>query len=228
MKSTQKLGQRIDFIQTLHSSTRRDYVARVVEHDKATCAEIASQFGADYWDGERQYGYGGYRYDGRWRPIAARMAEHFGLQAGMRVLDVGCGKGYLLYEMTQVVPGIEIAGIDVSAYGIEHAKEEVRPFLQVGTASTLPYPDKSFDLVVSLGTFHNLPIADLWRAIAEVQRTARDEQSYIMVESFRNEREKANLLYWQLTCRSFYSVEDWEWVYRQIGYTGDYGFIFFE
>jgi ubiquinone/menaquinone biosynthesis C-methylase UbiE len=130
--------------------------------------------------------------------------------------------------MTQVVPGIDIAGIDVSAYGIEHAKEEVRPFLQVGTASTLPYPDKSFDLVVSLGTFHNLPIADLWRAIAEVQRTARDEQSYIMVESFRNEREKANLLYWQLTCRSFYSVEDWEWVYRQIGYTGDYGFIFFE
>jgi len=227
MQSDAALGKRIDFTQTLHSSTKRDYVARVVEFDKAVCAEIASRFGREYWDGERQYGYGGYHYDGRWRPIAERMSEHYQLKPGMRVLDVGCGKGYLLYEMTQIVPGLEVAGIDVSAYGIENAKEEVRSSLIVGDASTLPFEDTSFDLVLSLGTLHNLAIGDLWSAVREIERVSRGDK-YIMIESYRNQREKANLLYWQLTCKSFYSVEDWEWLYRKIGYAGDYGFIFFE
>jgi len=227
MSATSTLGERIDFTQTLHSSTKRDYVARVVQYDKAECAEVASRFGQEYWDGERQYGYGGYRYDGRWRPIAERMAEHYGLKPGMRILDVGCGKGFLLYEFTQVVPGIEVAGIDISAYGIENAKPEVRAALTVGDAATLPYDDKSFDLVFTLGTFHNLPIGKLWPAISEMERVGRGGK-YLMVESYRNDREKANLLYWQLTCKSFYSTEDWEWLYRKIGYSGDYGFIFFE
>lgn len=218
----------IDFIQTLHSSTKRDYVQRVVEHDKAECAAVACQFGKDYWDGERQYGYGGYRYDGRWLPIAQKMADHYGLKAGDRILDVGCGKGYLLYELTQAVPGIEVVGLDISQYGIDNAKEEVRPFLQQGTASDLPFEDDSFDFVVSLGTLHNLGIGDLWKAVSEIERVGKGSGKYIMVESFRDEREKANLLYWQLTCKSFHSVEDWAWLYAKVGYTGDYGFIYFE
>jgi len=226
MKSDAALGKRIDFTQTLHSSTKRAYVARVVEFDKAVCAEIASRFGREYWDGERQYGYGGYHYDGRWRPIAERMSEHYQLKPGMRVLDVGCGKGYLLYEMTQIVPGLEVAGIDVSAYGIENAKEEVKPFLKIGNAVSLPYPDNSFDFVVSITTFHNLYNYELHQALKEVERVGRGAK-HIVIETYRNEREKANLLYWQLTCRSFYSVEDWEWVYAKAGYRGDYGFIFF-
>jgi SAM-dependent methyltransferase len=221
-----KLGERIDFIQTLHASTNRNYVARVVEFDKAECAEVASRFGADYWDGERQYGYGGYRYDGRWRPIAARMAEHYGLRPGMRVLDVGCGKGYLLYEFTQVVPRIEVVGIDISSYAIENAKEEVASVLRMGNAAALPFKDREFDFVVSLGTLHNLPIRSLWSALGEIERVGRHSK-YLMVESYRNEREKANLLYWQLTCKSFFGVEDWEWIYARAGYSGDYGFIFF-
>jgi SAM-dependent methyltransferase len=227
MNTANTLGERIDFTQTLHTSTKRDYVARVVEFDKATCAEVASRFGQEYWDGERQYGYGGYRYDGRWRPIAERMAQHYGLKAGMRLLDVGCGKGFLLHEFTQVVPGLEVAGIDISAYGIENSKEEVRSSLQVGHASKLPFGEKSFDLVISLGTLHNLGIEELWSAVSEIERVGA-RNKYIMIESYRNQSEKANLLYWQLTCKSFYSVEDWEWLYRKIGYTGDYGFIFFE
>jgi SAM-dependent methyltransferase len=227
MKAAEALGERIDFTQVLHSSTKRDYVARVVEFDKATCAEVASRFGQEYWDGERQYGYGGYRYDGRWRPIAERIAQHYGLKPGMRVLDVGCGKGFLLYELTQIVPGIEVAGIDISAYGIENARDEVRSSLKVGDAATLPFEDKSFDLVLTLGTLHNFPIENLWSAVREIERVGRGGK-YIMVESYRNEREKANLLYWQLTCKSFYSTDDWEWLYRKIGYSGDYGFIFFE
>lgn len=218
----------LDFVGTLHNRTKRDYVARVVEHDKAACAAIAKQWGADYWDGARQHGYGGYRYDGRWRPVAEAMARHYGLKAGDRILDVGCGKGYLLHEFTQVVPGIEVAGIDISSYGIENAKEEVRPFLQVGHARELPFADGSFDFVVSLTTLHNLLLPDLFSAVREIQRVGKGPAKHVMVESYRNEREKANLLYWQLTCEAFFTPEEWVWIYRQCGYDGDYGFIFFE
>jgi SAM-dependent methyltransferase len=218
----------INLVQSMHASTKRNYVQRVVEHDKAESAAVARQWGRDYWDGERRYGYGGYHYDGRWRPLAQTLLDRYGIKAGMSVLDVGCGKGYLLYEFTQLVPDLTIAGIDISDYGIANAKEEVRPLLQVGSAVELPYPDHSFDLVVSLGVLHNLPLEDVFRAVPEIERVGRGTSKYLMVESFRNEREKANLLYWQLTCLSFHGPETWAWIYDKCGYRGDHGFIFFE
>ncbi len=216
-----------EFITTVHSSTKRNYVQRVVEHDKADCAEVAKQFGRDYWDGDRKYGYGGFHYDGRWLPVAEAMAAHYGIKPGHRILDVGCGKGFLLHEFTRAVPGVEVIGIDISAYAIEHAKPEVQPFLQVGRAEKLPFPDKSFDFVVSLNVFHNLKVMELYAALGEMERVARGPK-YVVVESFRDEREKANLLYWQLTCRSFYGVDEWQWVMDRAGYTGDFGCIYFE
>jgi len=221
------MGQRIDFLAKYQSATKRDYVARVVEHDKAECATVARRWGEEYWDGPRQYGYGGYGYDGRWLPIAQDMGKHFDLQPGNKLLDVGCGKAFLLYEFTRAVPGIEIAGLDISAYGIARAKEEARPFLREGNCTTLPYADHSFDFVYSINTFHNLKIHELKAAIQEIERVGKDKK-WICVESYRNEREKANLLYWQLTCMSFHTPEEWVWLYREWGYTGDYGFIFFE
>lgn len=223
---TRALGRRVDFTQHVHASTARDYVARVVEHDKAESAAVASRFDGEYWDGDRRYGYGGYRYDGRWLPVAKALAEFYGLRPGSRVLDVGCGKGYLIYELTRAVPGLEVAGLDVSAYALAHAKPEIAAQLQLGTAAQLPFEDDAFDLVLSLGTLHNLGVADLFASLREIARVAKTD-AYVMVESYRDEREKANLLYWQLTCRSFYAVEDWEWIYRETGYRGDYGFIFF-
>ncbi len=217
----------VDFIQKIHKSTKRDYVGRVNEADKAECAEVALRWDKDYWDGDRRYGYGGYRYDGRWRPVAEDMAKHYGLKPGATILDVGCGKAFLLYEFTQVVPGSRVAGIDISRYGIEHAKEEVRPFLTVGTAAKLPYPDKSFDFVFSVNALHNLYNYELWEAVKEIERVSRGPK-HIVIESYLNEREKMNLLYWQLTCRSFYSPKEWEWFFRQAGYTGDYSYILFQ
>jgi protein-L-isoaspartate(D-aspartate) O-methyltransferase len=217
----------IDFIGKLHTSTKRNYVQRVVDHDKAECAEVAIQYGKEYWDGDRRYGYGGMRYDGRWRPVAEEIAKHYGLKAGDRILDVGCGKGYLLYEFTQAVPGVTVAGLDISAYGIEDAKDEVRPFLRVGNAVELPWPDETFDFVISITTLHNLYNYDLRRALKEIQRVGKDKK-YVVVESYRNEREKANLLYWQLTCRSFYTPQEWQWFMDESGYTGDLGCIYFE
>ena len=131
-------------------------------------------------------------------------------------------------DFLQVLPTAQVVGIDVSDYAIANAKEEVKPFLKVGNAVSLPYPDKSFDFVVSLGTLHNFPISQLQQAVREIDRVGKGTRKYIMVESWRNERERMNLLYWQLTCESFHDVKNWEWIYKQSGYQGDWGFIFFE
>ncbi len=217
----------IDFIQQVHESTKRDYIGRVIEADKAECAKIAKQFGYDFFDGERKYGYGGYKYDGRWKPVAEKIAEHYNLKTGQKVLDIGCGKAHLLYELMQLVPGIEVTGIDVSEYAITHTIEGIQPYLMKGEAQNLPFADKSFDLVISLNTLHNLKIFDLKKALQDIERISRGN-SYIVVESFRNEKEEVNMLYWQLTCASYYSVDEWEWIYKEWGYTGDYSFVFFE
>lgn len=216
----------IDFISPVHKKTKRDYLARVTEFPKAEAAKLAREWGRDYWDGDRKVGYGGMRYDGRWRAVADLLVKHYGLQAGSRVLDVGCGKAFLLHDLTQASPGLEVRGLDISEYGIANAKEEVRPFLQVGHANSLPFPDKSFDLVISLNTLHNLQCFDLDRALREIERVGKNK--YIVVESYRNEEEKANLLYWQLTCESFHRPEGWEWWWKRTGFSGDYSFVYFE
>lgn len=217
----------IDFLSSVHTSTKRDYLGRVNEYPKAESAKIAKKFDQEYWDGDRKFGYGGYRYDGRWREVAEQICQHYGIQPDQRILDVGCGKAFLLYEFTQVVPGVEIAGIDISRYGIENAKEEARPYLQVANATHLPFDDKTFDLVFSVNTLHNLYCYDLELALREMERVSRSHK-YLVVESYRNEEEKANLLYWQLTCESFYTPDEWQWWFDRCGYTGDHAFIYFE
>jgi protein-L-isoaspartate(D-aspartate) O-methyltransferase len=217
----------VDFGMEQHRATKRDYLERVVQHDKAACAEIAIQFGKDYWDGAREHGYGGYRYDGRWRPLAEAMASHYRLPPGASILDVGCGKGFLLYEFTHVLRGARVRGIDVSKYAIETAKEEVKPLLVHATAVNLPFADRSFDFVVSVTTLHNLYNYELWQALREIERVARGPR-HIIVETYRNEREKVNLLYWQLTCRAFHAPAEWEWLFDKAGYTGDHSYIVFD
>ena len=216
-----------DFVSLIHKSTKRDYLARVTERDKAEVAELATKFDHDYWDGSRQTGYGGYKYDGRWRKVADAMIVTYGLQPGMRVLDVGSGKGFILHDFKEAMPGLEVSGLDVSAYAVEHTMESVKLFCQVGHAAKLPYPDKSFDLIISINTLHNLCNFDLWAAFKEIERVGRGAK-YICVEGYRNEREKVNLMYWQLTCRAFHMPEEWAFVFEQTGYSGDHEFIFFE
>ncbi|HXA46711.1 MAG TPA: methyltransferase domain-containing protein [Burkholderiaceae bacterium] len=220
----------IDFLSPIHKSTQRDYLARVNDPDfpKAKAAALAKQWGFDYWDGDRKICYGGYRYmEGRWEKVARAMVEHYGIKPGDKILDVGCGKGFLLYDFTKVVPGLEIYGLDISEYAIANAKEEIKDRLQVGNAVSLPYPDQYFDLVYSITTLHNLPCYDLDKAMREIERVGK-KHKYICVESYRNEVEKANLLYWQVTCEAFNSPEEWDWWFKQTGYTGDHSFIYFE
>ncbi len=220
----------IDFMSVIHKSTRRDYLARVndPEFPKAKAAELAKKWGFDYWDGDRRINYGGYRYiEGRWEKVARAMASHYGLKAGDKILDVGCGKGFLLYDFTKVVPGIQVFGVDVSEYAVTQGKEEIRDRLRVGSAVSLPFPDRHFDYVYSLNTLHNLYNYELDKALREIERVS-GKHKYVCVESYRNETEKANLLYWQVTCETFCTPKEWEWWFRQTCYTGDHSFIYFE
>jgi len=220
----------IDFMSVVHKATKRDYLARVNDPDfpKAKAAELAKQWGYDYWDGDRRINYGGYRYmEGRWEKVARAMADHYGIKAGDKILDVGCGKGFLMFDWTKVVPGVEIYGIDISEYAIQNAKEEIKDRVRIGNATSLPWSDGEFDLVYSLNTLHNLHNYELDKALREIERVGKNNK-YICVESYRNEEEKVNLLYWQVTCEAFNSPDAWQWWFKQTGYTGDHSFIYFE
>ncbi|TLM80545.1 MAG: class I SAM-dependent methyltransferase [Actinobacteria bacterium] len=220
------MGQLREFVTPVHKQTSRDYVGRMVD-DKVHCMEVARRFDEAFWDGDRRYGFGGYRYDGRWEPVARALVEAYGLTADSSVLDVGCGKGFWLYELTKLLPGITVAGIDISSYAIENAKEEVRPYLKVHRAQD-PYPfaDDQFDLVVSNTTLHNLRVYDLAAALGEIERVGK--AAHICVEGYRNEAELFNLQCWALTAEAFFTPEEWVWLFERFGYTGDYEFIYFE
>ena len=220
----------IDFMSVLHKSTQRDYLARVndPEFPKAKAAELAKKFDFDYWDGDRRICYGGYRYlEGRWEKVARAMAEHYELPAKPKILNIGCGKGFLLYDFLKVIPDAEIYGIDSSSYALANSKEEIRDRLQLGNATALPWPDDHFDLVISINTLHCLPAQELDPALRETERVGK-KNKYLCVESYRNEQEKANLLYWQVTCEAFNTPEAWQWWFKHTGFSGDHSFIYFE
>ncbi|MBM4409519.1 MAG: class I SAM-dependent methyltransferase [Chloroflexi bacterium] len=188
----------------------------------------AKEYEFDYWDGDRRYGYGGYKYmPGRWKPVAEGLAATYNLKAGSRVLDVGCGKAHLLYELHQLIPGIEVHGMDISKHGLAEAPEPIRKNLIRGRAQDIyPFGDKSFDLVISMAALHNLRIFELQTALKEVERVGR--QAYVMLESYRNEQELFNVECWALTAQAFFDTAEWIWLYEHFGYTGDYEFIYFE
>jgi ubiquinone/menaquinone biosynthesis C-methylase UbiE len=221
------MGQLLEFVTPLHQATHRDYLARM-QNDKVHCMQVAKKYAKDYWDGDRRYGYGGYSYmPGRWQPVAEELIEIYGLTNQSSVLDVGCGKAFLLYEMKLLLPGLKVVGIDISEHGLAEAKEDIKESLFIHKAQDqYLFEDNEFDLVISLGCLHNLRIIELQTALSEIERVGR--RGYIMLESYRNEQELFNLQCWALTCESFFDHEEWPWLYKHFGYTGDYEFIYFE
>jgi SAM-dependent methyltransferase len=221
------MGQLKNFVTPLHKSSARNYLERMMD-SKVHCMGIAKEYGKDYWDGDRRYGYGGYTYrPGYWKPVAEQLIQTYQLGAGSKVLDLGSGKGYLLHEMLLLEPGLEICGIDISSHGMNDATDQVKPFLiEHNVKNALPFDDDYYDLVISITTLHNLAIFDLHTILPEIQRVGH--QGYIVVESFRNDLELFNLQCWALTCESFFNVAEWKWLFNYFGYSGDYEFIFFE
>ena len=219
----------IDFVSSLHKKTERDYLGRVNDKQfpKAKAAELAKKWDFDYWDGDRRINYGGYKYiNNRWKNVVESLVRHYQLPLDAKILDVGCGKGFLLYDFLKSLPNADLYGIDISEYAIRNAKKEIKEKIVLGNATNLPWPDRFFDLVISINTLHNLYTFELEQAILEIQRVGLNK--YICVESYRNEVEKANLLYWQVTCESFYTPDEWKWWFKKNNYNGDYSFIYFE
>ncbi|MEW6087944.1 MAG: methyltransferase domain-containing protein [bacterium] len=216
----------LNIITALHKKTKRDYLARMI-NDKVYCMKVAKEYGRDYWDGPRQFGYGGYVYDGRWGSVARKLIQTYKLKKDARILDVGCGKGFLLYEFKKLIPGLQIFGFDISKYAIRNCKPEVRKNLFVHKAQNkYPFNDKEFDLVISVTTLHNLAVYDLKNALKEIERVGTNK--YIVVESYRTDEELFNLQCWALTCQAFFNTKEWVWLFGEFGYTGDYEFIFFD
>jgi len=221
------MGKLLNLITPLHTASKRDYLSRMMD-DKPHCMNIASQYDFNYWDGERRYGYGGYKYiPGRWSDFARRLIEIYKLGPESNILDLGCGKGYLIYEMLLIEPKLNVVGIDNSKYAIQNAKEEVKSkIINQSVTAPIPFSEGYFDLVLSLATLHNLAIYDLYLTLNQIQKIGK--QAFIMVESYRNEKELFNLQCWALTCKSFFSKEEWIWIFNEAGYIGDYEFIYFE
>lgn len=223
------MGQLVSIVTKNHLSTNRDYLARVNDPEipKWKAAELAKKFDFDYWDGDRRINYGGYEYKpGYWKPVAEDLISRYNLTSQSKILDIGCGKGFLLFEILEILPDIEVRGLDISNYAIDNAHPEVKSSLTVGSATEINYNDGYFDLALSINTLHNLYNYELEKALTEMQRVAK--RKYLCVESYRTEIEKSNLIFWQVTCEAFNTPKEWHWWFEKTNFDGDFEFIYFQ
>lgn len=213
------MQQEIDLLARL-PKPKRNVAARGAAKTPEVVAK-SREYGFEYFDGPREYGYGGYRYDGRWVPIAEDIVAHFGLKHGDRVLDIGCGKGFLVKDLMSVCPGLQVFGLDISEYALKHCEPEVIGRLHLGSADSLPFPDKSFDAVISINTIHNLERPQVLQALQEIERLAPG-RGFVQVDSYRTPEQKELFETWVLTAKYHDYPSGWIDTFREAGYTGDY------
>ena len=184
--------------------------------------KIAREFGKEFFDGNRSQGYGGFNYDPKyWKEVIPDFQKHFNLSSKDSILDVGCAKGFMIFDFERLIPGIYVRGVDISNYAIENAKSEVREKCSVANAMKLPFADNSFDIVISITTLHNLEIEDLKVSLNEIQRVSR-RGSFITLDAYRNEEERIAMESWNLTARTMLHVDEWKKLFKEVGYEGDY------
>ena len=215
-----KIGKEINLLKNYPKSNRNidERGLSKTEDDR----KIAREFGKDFFDGNRKNGYGGFTYNPRfWQPVIPDIVNEYSLSNKSSLLDIGCAKGFMLYDFSLLYPGIESCGIDISEYAIDAAVPQIRDRLKIGNATNLPYEDDSFDLVVSINTIHNLERDDLIRALQEIERVSK-KYSFVTVDAYSNDEEKKAMLDWNLTAKTILSVNEWKDLFSEAGYTGDY------
>ena len=214
------------FLQKNHNNTKRNYLQRM-QNNKVFCMGIAKKYENQYWDGNRKFGYGGYRYiPGRLTKITKLLITRFKLTNKSKILDIGCGKGFLLYEIKKILPGATVVGLDISKHGIKNCHPSLKNNLKIFDAKKkLPFKNGQFDLALSFGLYHNFSIFELEKSLKEFSRVSK--KNYLMVESYQNDKQLFNLQCWALTCESFFSPKEWEWIFKKFKYKGDYEFIYF-
>ena len=214
------MGQEIDLLVN-YPKTKRNLDERAQQKSNAD-RKIARQFGKDFFDGDRRYGYGGFQYMERfWTPVFPTFRDFYNIDSSYSLLDVGCAKGFMLHDFARLMPGLTVCGVDISDYAIENAKPEIKDKVQQGNATNLIFDDNSFDLVISINTIHNLELDDLTKALQEITRVTK-KYSYIVVDAYRNEEEKERMYQWNLTAKTIMSVNDWVTFFADVGYYGDY------
>ena len=215
-----KLGKEIDILIN-YPKAKRDLNARL-ESKSEESRKVGRKFGFDYFDGDRNHGYGGFSYNPKfWQPVIPTIVENYKITNSSNVLDVGCAKGFFLYDLKLAFPGINITGVDISDYAVENSIPEIKPYLQVGNATKLPFQDDYFDFVISINTIHNLNLQDCATALQEIERVTKSN-SFITVDAYRNDEEKARMQAWNLTALTMMSVDEWKQFFLEVGYTGDY------
>jgi SAM-dependent methyltransferase len=220
LKREPTVGMEIDLLAN-YPKTKRNVEERGQEKSEADRA-IARRFGKEFFDGDRRQGYGGFNYHPRfWQPVVPGFVRHFDLKSDSSLLDVGCAKGFMLFDFLQAMPTMRVAGVDVSEYAVENSKPEVRQFLRVADARDLPFSDKSFDVVVSITTLHNLELDECARGLREVQRVSR-KGGFITVDAYRNDEERKRMNAWNLTAKTVLHVDEWKELFDKVGYKGDY------
>ena len=214
------MGTEIDLLEHYPKAKRNldERAAQKTEEDR----KIARRFDKDFFDGDRRHGYGGFSYMSRfWQPVIPTFQKHWGLSASSSVLDVGCAKGFMMHDFVELISGITVRGVDISQYAIDNAIEDMRPHVQVADARRLPFADKSFDVVISINTIHNLDRAGCAEALREIERVSR-KGAFITVDAYRNAEEKERMYAWNLTAKTIMSVEEWTIFFEEVGYTSDY------
>ena len=215
------MGKEIDLLKN-YPQTKRNLEERDLNKNEED-RKIARKFDREFFDGDRKHGYGGFNYNPRfWEPVIPTFRDYWDLgKTNKTVLDIGCGKGFMVYDLIRLVSNIEVKGIDVSEYAIKNCKDEVSDFLSVADAKKLPFEDKSFDVVISINTIHNLDKDNCAKALREINRVSK-KHSFITVDAFRNEEEEKRMLSWNLTAKTIMSVSDWEIFFKKNNYSGDY------
>ena len=196
----------------------------ITEQDRA----IARKFDVEYFDGDRLTGYGGYNYNPRfWTDTVAHIKDFYHLDDNSKILDIGCAKGYMMHDLSLLIPGAEIKGVDVSNYAKENAIESMQDNIVVANANNLPFPDDYFDLVIAINTLHNLPLIDCKQAFREINRVTKNN-SFVMNDAWRDAKGKQSMLKWNLTALTYMSCDDWEELFKEVDYKGDYYWFFAE
>jgi len=215
-----------NYVTLNHKKTSRNYLERM-NNNKVECMRVSKEYDYDYWDGDRKYGYGGYKYiKGYHSILAKKLIKDYSLNEKSKILDVGCGKGYLLFEIKKILKKAQIYGIDNSRYAKNNAKAEIKKNIKIYDINNkLDYENKFFDLVISINTLHNLKLKNLYQCLQEIERIGKSK--FICVESYKNEEEQFNLQCWALTAETLIDIKSWKWIFNLTGYTGDYEFIYF-
>ena len=196
----------------------------ITEQDRA----IARKFDVEYFDGDRLTGYGGYNYNPRfWTDTVAHIKDFYHLDDNSKILDIGCAKGYMMHDLSLLIPGAEIKGVDVSNYAKENSIESMQDNIVVANANNLPFPDDYFDLVIAINTLHNLPLIDCKQAFREINRVTKNN-SFVMNDAWRDAKGKQAMLNWNLTALTYMSCDDWEELFKEVDYNGDYYWFFAE